>query len=639
MNPEFLGYYQKELSYMMASFKVFGIEYPKIAARLGVQAGEVADPYVMRLIQSAAFVNAGSQMHIDQFAQCIPMSLLDGVDINYTAPQPSAGVARFRPDPQAGHIPQGRVLPRGTRLTMGPPEAGRSACVFLTTQPVTIFPVELQRVKPTGIPADIPALYHYVQGRQEASRVRGALRLRLATTNGAAFCQLTGLDDLPFYLCGKEALASQLFELIHTSVIGIVLGVPGEFEKGDLHGMRFPGRPAMSVRHEGLEPEHSLLRPTSERFHGHRLVHEFFMLPQRYGFFTITGLAAGLKHIEGTVVEIVLLLSREVAMLDQEIDASDMALYCSPITNLFPLTPERTAIDPDKREHPVRPVLDDTMDFEVHSVDRAEGQVDENAPPVDYQPFDAAIPDDTHPDPHYFSLRRELEVAADNERRYDTHHEFVRTHTRMVLFGSDRQPDNSGMTLLALDAWLTNGDLPCVLPRNGLTDLNVKGAKAVQGVGLVRGPTAPRPPLALGNRGLAAWALLRQLHLELAVFDDPWHEPNPGEGLRLMLHPYLAAGEPLMARYLESLVGASVKVVHAMHLWVQNLHLTRGIEVTLTFDESRLDGLSPFAFALVLERYVARHVSEFSFTRTVFCTLQRGTVFTWPTGNGTRAAF
>ncbi|MDR8401786.1 type VI secretion system baseplate subunit TssF [Paraburkholderia sp. USG1] len=51
----------------------------------------------------------------------------------------------------------------------------------------------------------------------------------------------------------------------------------------------------MQVKHAGLEPHESLLRPVAMKFHGHRLVHEFFALPSRFGFFTITGLAAGLN--------------------------------------------------------------------------------------------------------------------------------------------------------------------------------------------------------------------------------------------------------------------------------------------------------------------------------------------------------
>uniref|UniRef100_UPI002AB6BB9E type VI secretion system baseplate subunit TssF n=1 Tax=Paraburkholderia tropica TaxID=92647 RepID=UPI002AB6BB9E len=84
------------------------------------------------------------------------------------------------------------------------------------------------------------------------------------------------------------------------------------------------------------------------------------------------------------------------------------------------------------------------------------------------------------------------------------------------------------------------------------------------------------------------------------------------------------------------LCGATASPVYAMHRCCDDITPTRGIAVTLTFDESLLDGYSPFTFALALERYVARHVSQHSFTRTTLRTLQRGTVFTWPTRSGTR---
>jgi type VI secretion system protein ImpG len=46
--------------------------------------------------------------------------------------------------------------------------------------------------------------------------------------------------------------------------------------------------------------------------------------------------------------------------------------------------------------------------------------------------------------------------------------------------------------------------------------------------------------------------------------------------------------------------------------------------------------MSPYTFALVLEHYVARHVSAHSFTRTQLHTKQRGLVTTWPPRPGTR---
>lgn len=635
--PEFLSYYLGELRYVTEAYKVFCKEHPKIAARFGSQAGEVTDPWVGQLLQSFAWLAGRMQMDIERTGLDVPLSLLEGVDPNLVGPQPSVGVVRFYPDPDATHSPQGLTLPRGTRLTM-PAPGDATACTFLTSQPVTVWPLAISRARFTGIPPDIPSLYSYLHDR-DASCVRGALRLRLATFNGVPLCSLDGLDRLPVYLCGEERWASQLFELIHSAVVGIVMGVPEAFETGNLYGQRQPGLPSMQVEHEGLEPDESLLRPVWPKFHGQRLVHDFFALPSRYGFFTLAGLAAGLQQIDGPEVEIVLLLAREVATLDPQIDASQFALHCSPAANLFPVPGERLELDPQQARHRLTPVVDRPDDYEVHSVDLAVGQVDEDSETFVFEPLNRALVEMTRRNAHFFTLRRAQEQVTDSERHYDTHHEYVRTPTWITLLGADRQPDDTGIGLLALDAWLTNADLPCVQPINGRHDLTVADAKSVASVGFVRGPTSPRAPLASGGRGRAAWELVRQLQLELAVFDNQYDEPDPGEGLRLMLRPWLAAGDHATARFLDALVGARAQAVYAMHCWAEDPHMTRGVAITLTFDESRLDGFSPFGFALALERYVARHVSALSFTRTTLHTLQRGSVFTWPTRSGTRAAF
>ncbi|WP_405045119.1 type VI secretion system baseplate subunit TssF [Paraburkholderia sp.] len=221
MDPEFPRYYQKELSYITESFcGDFAQRHVKIAARFGIQAGEITDLYLQRLIQSFAFVAAGSQMGIDRHSHEIPLAFLDGVDINYTAPLPSLGIARFFPDADGAHSAQGLVLARGTPLTLGETAedqstedqaaGGRAECVFHTTQPVAIWPLAITRVKPTGVPADIPCLYDYLHESRDTSKVKGALRLRLATLNGTPVCKLGGLDRLAFHLCGDEAMASRL---------------------------------------------------------------------------------------------------------------------------------------------------------------------------------------------------------------------------------------------------------------------------------------------------------------------------------------------------------------------------------------------------------------------------------------------
>lgn len=197
-----------------------------------------------------------------------------------------------------------------------------------------------QRRTPDGYPARHPALDRYVPpGRQ----VRGALRLRLATTGDVRIADLNRLDRLPVYLAGDEQVASHLFELLHVAGVASVIAAPGEFG--------IPGRSPVAVthgavEHEGLRADQNLLPLTWTKFHGHNLLHEYFACPARFWFFALNGLAEGLSRVNGREVEIVVLLDRAPGQLANLVDASRFALFCTPVINLFKRHTDRIEISP-----------------------------------------------------------------------------------------------------------------------------------------------------------------------------------------------------------------------------------------------------------------------------------------------------
>ncbi len=67
------------------------------------------------------------------------------------------------------------------------------------------------------------------------------------------------------------------------------------------------------------------------------------------------------------------------------------------------------------------------------------------------------------------------------------------------------------------------------------------------------------------------------------------------------------------------------------------LNYVRGLEVSVTFDESAFHGSGAFLLGAVLEQFFARYVSLNSFTETAVCTLERGEIKRWPARIGTRA--
>ena len=62
----------------------------------------------------------------------------------------------------------------------------------------------------------------------------------------------------------------------------------------------------------------------------------------------------------------------------------------------------------------------------------------------------------------------------------------------------------------------------------------------------------------------------------------------------------------------------------------------RGLEVTLTLDETPFEGIGVFLLGAVLEQFFAKYVSINSFTETVIRTLERGEIMRWPARTGRR---
>src|ERR1700744_656902 len=91
VDPELLTYYTHELLYTTALAQEFAAQHPKIAARLGMQAGEIGDPYIERLVQASSFVTARTQMRFDAAFPELMQSMLETVYPNYVRQTPSIG--------------------------------------------------------------------------------------------------------------------------------------------------------------------------------------------------------------------------------------------------------------------------------------------------------------------------------------------------------------------------------------------------------------------------------------------------------------------------------------------------------------------------------------------------------------------
>lgn len=627
MDRRLLDYYNQELQFLRESGAEFAKEFPKVAARLGMEGLEVADPYVERLLEGFGFLAARVQMKLDAEFPRFTQHLLESVFPAYAAPTPSMAVVRFEPEPAEGSLADGVEIPRGSALRSVIGKGEQTPCEYRTAQTVTLWPLELAearylRISGSVAGADLPPLPEIRSGR-----VKAAIHLRLRATGGARFDGLA-LDRLPLHLCGAESAPARLLEQLAANTVAVVAR-PARTPAPWHHVL---GRDA--VRPLGFEDDEALLPVSHRRFSGHRLLHEYFAMPQRFLAVELRGLAPAVRRCDAAELDLVILLDRVDPTLDGALDARDLALHCTPVINLFPRRADRIHLDDRDHEHPVVPDRTRPMDFEVYDVLEVAGHAETGQRTRTFLPFYAVRDVAAEEGGAYFTLRRAPRLLSERQTTHGPRSGYVGSTTFLSLVDSREAPWRPDLRQLAIETLCTNRDLPLMMSLGqGKTDFTLVSGAPVRSVRVIAGPTRPRPPLAEGE---TAWRLVSHLSLHHLTLADS--DPRQGAAaLREMLGLHGDLAEPAVRKQIEGV--RSIEHAPRVRRVAQGAASSwvRGLELAVTFDESAFQGFGAYPLAAVLERFFARYVSLNSFTETVARTLDRGEIARWPARIGNRA--
>jgi type VI secretion system protein ImpG len=626
MDAHLTELYNQEALYLRELMREFSHTHAKIGRRLGMHASDVVDPYVNRLLQSFSFVSARMRARLDAEFPRLTEDLLETVYPNYTAPLPAMAVAQLFPNQSEGDLSAGFLVKRGTTFKTRVPEGEKSACLYQSSQDVVLYPLQIVSAHLTGVPPDIPSMSRWVPASVE---IKGALRIRLRTTNGCKMSDLRGIDRLPVYLTGDESTASRLFELLHVGQVASVTSAPGQFSEpgASLHVVS-----AGAVVHEGIEPGQGLLPLNWARFHGQNLLQEYFACPSRFYFFTLTGLSGGFPDVRGPEIEIVVLLSQSASELSSRVGVEHFSLFCTPVVNLFRLRIDSAELVNGAIEVPLKPQSSSPWDYEVFSVERVFGHVEADSQRLEFMPRHHALQDDEGNHDRYYAVRRGQKASHNATRRYGTRTLHTATEIHVSLIDREGQPYPRRLDYLSADVWATNGDLPRLLDHDGRSDLEPMQSMPVANVGLVRRPGVPRPPLAQRE---TAWKLFRQLSLDRSLL-RPARATFSADVLRDILRLFAAHDDPDHRRLIDSILTLHAATVTRKLPNSTNILLGRGVAVTLNVDETGFGGISPYLLGLVLEHYLSRQVSMHSFVQTEMHSRQRGLIARWPVRMGAR---
>ncbi|MCL2419579.1 MAG: type VI secretion system baseplate subunit TssF, partial [Conexibacteraceae bacterium] len=208
MSDSFLPHYNRELDALRRLAAEFADANPKVAGRLRMSADAVDDPFVERLMEGVAFLSARAQERLDDEFPEISDALLSVLYPHALAPLPSAAIVRFAC--QSGlKVPL--TVPSGTALETEPIQG--EPCRFRTAYDTTLWPVEIETVRLTGLPLAAPVF-------PGLTAVRASLRIVLKTADPETSFAELGVDRLRCFLRGPLEQSLPLYELLCGHVLG-----------------------------------------------------------------------------------------------------------------------------------------------------------------------------------------------------------------------------------------------------------------------------------------------------------------------------------------------------------------------------------------------------------------------------------
>ena len=627
MDPRLLDYYNRELRFMREMGGEFAQEMPKIAARLGLESFECADPYVERLLEGFAFLAARVQLKIDSEFPTFTQHMLEMVYPHYLAPTPSMCVVELEPDLAEGALAEGYDVPRDTVLrgTLG--KGDQTACEYRTAHDLRLWPLELTAAEyfshagPVARP-DLEVL----------KRSKAGIRLRLRTTESLTFAELApGRPErfrLALFLRGADQLPFELYARLMRDTVGVLVQpvarpVPW-----------IETLPATAVQPLGFEDNEALLPFAPPSFEGYRNLHEYFAFPRRYLFVSVEGLGPSLQRLAAQEVDVILLLGQPAPGLERVLDAGNFATHCTPAINLFPKRFDRIQLNDRGPEFHLVPDRTRPMDFEVYRVDGVTGYGAGTTQAREFRPFYApANLGSGRERPAYYTVHREPRRLSSRQQRQGPRSSYVGSEVFVNLVDAATAPWSSELRQLAVTGLCTNRDLPLMMPvGRGKTDFTLESGAPVKAVRVRSGPTPPRPSHALGD---TAWRLIGHLSLNyLSIVDT-----EGGQGataLRELLGLYGDLTDPDLRKQIDGIRRVSSRPIVRRLPGVRPVTYGRGLEVTVECDESAFEGTGVYLLGAVLARFFARYCTVNGFTETVLKT-DRGEA-RWPATIGRRPA-
>ncbi len=622
MDRRFLDLYNREIMHLRKMGAEFAREFPKIAGRLGGldEIQPCRDPFVERLLEGFAFLAARVQLKLDAEFPRFTQSLLETIYPHYLAPTPSVAIVQFEPDLDENGLADGFLIPRGSSLHSRLGKTDQTRCEYRTAHDVILWPI--QATQANYYTRELASLrVPTVPG------VKAGVRIRIQSTAGLNFSELK-LDSLTFHLMGIGEVPMHLYEQFFADAVCVVV----QPASGPVKGQKVID--ASCIQCIGFENNEKLLPYDARSFQGYRLLQEYFISGRRFMFVELRGLGAAIRSFEENQLDIIILLKESNIQLEGVVGADNFGLFCSPAINLFKKRADRIHVSDKYSEFHIVPDRTRPLDFEVYNVSKVVGYGTQSDQMQEFLPFYLAKDLSGSGKGAYYVTNRVPRPQSEREKlRGRRSRSYSGSEVYVSIVDAAAVPYSADLKQLGVEVLCTNRDLPLHMPvGQGNFDFTMDKTAPYTSIRCLGSPTSPRASQA--EREIA-WRTINHLSLNYLSLTDA----DNGTGvsaLRDILRLYSDTNDLQINKQIDGIKSISCKPINRRIKTSGSIAFARGLEVTVTLEESLFVGSGVFLLGAVLEQFFAKYVSINSFTETVIKTVERGELKRWPMRTGLR---
>lgn len=566
----FNKYYQNELFKLRELAKEFSKTHPAAAPML---ASESVDPDVERLLEGTAFLTGHLQHKIDDDFPEIIHGLMDIVYPHYLRPAPCTSIISFFPKPS---LIETIKVPSGTYLSSK--EKDGIKCMFQTCFDLDVHPLKI-------ISADTLA-------RERDYRITLSLQL-----SGISLPQWNA-DKLTFFLAGAYAKTSDIFACFTQFLSKIKISTPDNPEAFFL--------PVGSLKPQGFDKDSSLFSYPAQSFSGFSLLQEYFLFPQKFLFFELSGFKNWQKKPNTNQFDIVFEF-KEPPFDIPNVTPDNFSLFSVPIINIFPFEAEPVVLDHTKEKIRIRPSSKTGTGYQIYSVDKVTGFVQGSVKPIEYRPMDH-FSFNTQ-DHSFYKIIRQMSPITNAYEVY------------LSLTYANAKTEYKQETL-TVDLTCTNGSEPERLMLGDICEHTSNSPELLNFVNITAPTANVEPPL----EGDTLWRLLSHMSLNLLSLKDV-------QSFRKILQLYIfqnSRDKGMVAANLKRIQGIQDFKIENEDRLIRGM-VIRGEKITISLSKDAFASRGDVVvFGSVIDEFFSRYSSINHYTRLMVNETISGESFSWP---------